>query len=374
VQLAAGALGGMIAAVTAQGPSALWYATRGAGATTTVLLTASVVLGIGEERGWRLGGSTRYAIAAMHRTISMLAMAMLAIHILTTLLDPFPRIAVLATFVPFATDYRPLWMGLGAVASDLLIAIIVTSVLRHRLGYRTWRGVHWAAYACWPFAILHGLGAGSDTKSVWMLVLTLGSVAIVLVTVLARLAREGTPASARIGATSAATLGAVGLAVWLLQGPLANGWARRAGTPASVLAAFTPRASATTGRTASAPADAFARSFSASFAGPLRQGTSASGVSVVDLRLRLHGGPGGVLRIRLGGSALPGGGLSMDRSAVTLGPLARPGEYQGKVQFLQDTVLRAEVGDASGRALRLELSLSVAGQSVNGTVSGRPVT
>jgi sulfoxide reductase heme-binding subunit YedZ len=363
----------MIAAVAAHGPSALWYATRGAGATTTVLLTLSVVLGIGEERGWRPGGSPRYAVAAMHRTISMLAMAMLAIHIVTTLLDPFPRIAVLATFVPFATNYRPLWMGLGAVASDLLIAIMVTSLLRHRLGYRTWRGVHWAAYACWPIAILHGLGAGSDTKATWMLVLTLGSVAAVLVAVLARLARAGTPASARVGVTSAATLGAVGLAVWLSQGPLASGWAKRAGTPASVLAAFKPPTTATTHRTPKAPADAFARSFSASFAGPLRQGTSSSGVSVVDLRLRLRGGPEGVLRIRLGGSAIPGGGLRMDRSAVTLGPVASPAEYQGRVQFLQDTVLRAEVGNASGRALRLEVNLSVAGQSVNGTVSGRPV-
>ena len=98
----------MIAAAGAHGPSVLWYATRGAGATTTVLLTASVVLGIGEERGWRPGGSPRYAIAALHRTISMLALTMLAIHIVTTILDPFPKIGPVAAFVPYATDYRPL--------------------------------------------------------------------------------------------------------------------------------------------------------------------------------------------------------------------------------------------------------------------------
>ena len=362
----------MIAAVTAQGPSALWYATRGAGATATVLLTASVVLGIGEERGWRPGGSPRYAVAALHRTISMLAMAMLAIHIVTTILDPFPRIAVLAVFVPFATDYRPLWMGLGAVASDLLVALIVTSVLRNRLGYRAWRGVHWAAYACWPIAVLHGLGTGSDTKATWMLVLTLASVAAVLVAVLARLARAGTSAYARVGTTSAATLGVLGLGVWLPQGPLASGWAKRAGTPASVLAAFIPRSPAPR-PAARAKADPLGRSFSASFAGPLRQGTSSSGAAVVDLRLRLRGGPRGILRIRMSGPALPGGGLRMDRSSVTLGPPASPAQYQGKVQFLQDTVLRAEVGSVSGRALRLEVNLSVAGGSVNGTVSARPV-
>jgi sulfoxide reductase heme-binding subunit YedZ len=365
----------VIAAVSAHGPSALWYATRGAGATTTVLLTASVVLGIGEERGWRPGGSPRYAIAALHRTISMLALTMLATHVVTTILDPFPRIGVLAAFVPYATSYRPLWMGMGAVAADLLLAVLVTSLVRRRLGYRAWRGVHWAAYACWPIAILHGLGTGSDAKSAWMLALTLGSVAAVVLAVLARVARAGTPSPARMGVTSAATLSVIGFAVWLPQGPLADGWARRAGTPSNVLAAFNPPAPA--GRraaSATTASDPFARAFSSAFAGPLREGTSAGGVAVVDLRLRLAGQPDGILRIRLGGSALPGGGLTMDRSAVTLGPPGKPAEYQGKVQYLQDTVLRAKVGSADGRALRLDVNLSVDAGSVRGTVSGRPLT
>jgi hypothetical protein len=138
-----------------------------------------------------------------------------------------------------------------------------------------------------------------------------------------------------------------------------------------VLAAFKPPAAAAT---RSAPAgDAFGQTFSAAFTGPLREGTSANGTAVVDLRLHLQGRPEGILRIRLGGSALPGGGLSMDRSAVTLGPPERPTEYQGKVQFLQNTLLRAEVGSADGRALRLNVNLSVDGGSVSGTVSGRPL-
>jgi hypothetical protein len=361
-----------VIAAAAHGPSALWYATRGAGATTTVLLTASVVLGIAEERGWRPGGSPRYAVAALHRTISMLALTMLAVHIVTTLLDPFPKIAVLAAFVPFATDYRPLWMGFGAVAADLLLAVIVTSLVRRRLGYRAWRGVHWAAYACWPVAILHGLGTGSDTKATWMLALTFGSVAAVVLAVLARVARADTPARLRVGATAAAVLTVVGLAAWAPAGPLAQGWAQRAGTPASVLTAFNPPAKRRP--SARRVSDGFAHAFSADFTGPVREGTSADGTSVVDLRLRLQGQPHGVLRIRLGGSALPGGGLSMQRSAVTLGPPGRPTEYEGKVQFLQDNFLRAEVGSADGRAVRLSVGLSVDGGSVNGTVSGRPLT
>lgn len=364
----------MIAAAATHGPSAFWYATRGAGATTTVLLTASVVLGITEERGWRPGGTSRYSIAALHRTISMLALAMLAIHIVTTILDPFPKIGIAAAFIPFGTDYRPLWMGFGAVAADLLIAITITSLVRRRLGYRVWRGVHWAAYACWPVAILHGLGTGSDVKSTWMLALTVLSVAAVALAVLARVARAATPGAARVGATSAAVLGIGALAFWLPQGPLADGWAKRAGTPASVLTAFNPRAPVTVTKRAKRPArDPFAHTFSEQFSGPLREGTSRDGSAVVDLNLRLQGTPDGVLHIRLGGQALPGGGLSMQRSAVTLGPPGQPNKYQGKVQFLQDNFLRSEVGSAEGSAVRLSVSLNVGGGSVSGTVSGRPL-
>jgi hypothetical protein len=264
-------------------------------------------------------------------------------------------------------------MGLGTVASDLLLALIITSLLRRRLGYGAWRAVHWAAYACWPVAILHGLGTGSDTKSTWMLALTLASVAAVLVAVLARLARPGTSSSARIGATSAATLSVIGLAVWLPGGPLAKGWAKKAGTPASVLNAFRPARVKPVTKTVSAPADPFNHAFSASFSGPIKEGASAGGLEVVDLKLRLDGSPDGTLRIRLGGPPLPGGGLRMDRSAVTLGPPGSPGEYQGKVDFLQDTVLRARVGSSAGRALRLDVNLSIEGNSVQGTVNGRPL-
>jgi sulfoxide reductase heme-binding subunit YedZ len=338
-----------------------------------LLITASVVLGNGEERGWRPAKAPRYALAALHRTVSMLALAALAVHIVTTIADPFPKIGIGAAFIPFATNYRSLWMGLGTVASDLLVALVITSLVRRRLGYRAWRAVHWAAYACWPVAILHGLGTGSDTKSTWMLALTLGAVAAVLVAVLARLARPGTPSNVRIGATSAATLSVIGLAVWLPGGPLGSGWAKRAGTPSSVLNAFKPKPVRNVTRTASAPADPFAHSFSASFSGLLREGASAGGLEVVDLKLRLSGSPDGILRIRLGGPPLPGGGLRMDRSAVTLGPPGAPAQYRGRVDFLQNTVLRAKVGSAAGRALRLDVNLTIGNNTVQGTVNGTPL-
>ena len=370
----------MILAV-GHGPSALWYATRGAGAVTLILLTASVVLGIGEVRRWSPAGAPRFAVASLHRTLSLLGLAVLVVHVVTTLADPFPPIGLLTAVVPFATDYRPLWMGMGTLAADLVLALVLTSLVRRRLGYRAWRGLHWLAYACWPVAVLHGLGTGSDTKATWMLVLTLACVAAVVAAQANRLAARETPRPARAGAAAVMVAACLGLAVWLTQGPLAQGWARRAGTPASVLSAFAPKVAAAPATAVPAPRtaarhvreDALARPFTATLDGSLHKGLSSGGASVIDLSMRLHGGPSGVLRIRLGGSATQDGGLLMHESSVAMGPTADPGRYQGRIEFLDGTRLRAVVGSADGRAVRLDVDLSLGETTVAGRVHAAPV-
>ena len=103
-------------------------------------------------------------LEAVHRNASLLAMVFLCVHIATALLDGFAPIRLIDVIVPFGSAYRPLWLGFGAVAFDLLIAVTITSLLRRRLGYRAWRATHWAAYACWPVALLHGLGTGATPR------------------------------------------------------------------------------------------------------------------------------------------------------------------------------------------------------------------
>src|SRR5207248_9285466 len=82
--------------------------------------------------------------------------------------DGYVPIRWIDAVVPFTSQYKPLWLGLGAVAVDLLLAVIVTSLLRVRIGHRVWRAVHWMAYACWPVAVIHGLGTGSASGQTWM--------------------------------------------------------------------------------------------------------------------------------------------------------------------------------------------------------------
>jgi sulfoxide reductase heme-binding subunit YedZ len=148
---------------------ALWYLTRGSGIVTLVLLTATVVLGLTTSARWATPWWPRFVTEGLHRNLSLLVLVFLALHVLTTVVDGYAPIRWLDAVVPFGSAYKPVWLGLGAVALDLLVAVAVTSLVRARLGHRTWRAVHWLAYACWPVALLHGLAIGSDTRQAWML-------------------------------------------------------------------------------------------------------------------------------------------------------------------------------------------------------------
>ncbi|MCF7548637.1 ferric reductase-like transmembrane domain-containing protein [Pseudonocardia sp. WMMC193] len=157
-----------------------WYASRAAGLVSLVLLSGSVLLGIGGVTRAASARWRRFAVQRLHRNLSMLAVAFVALHVLTAVLDGYVPIAWLDVLLPFTSAYEPWWLGLGTVALDLLLAVLVTSLLRVRLGLRAWRAVHRAAYVCWPVAVLHGIGlGGADTTTWWVLALTLACVAAV---------------------------------------------------------------------------------------------------------------------------------------------------------------------------------------------------
>src|ERR1017187_1591967 len=163
-------------------------------------------------------------------------MVFLILHIVTSVFDTFAPISLLDAFIPFGGSYRPFWLGLGAVSFDLLLAVTITSLLRQRMGYGTWRAIHWLTYASWPIALLHGLGTGSDVKSAWLLVLSIACLAVVLAAVLARVI-AGWPENLgqRGAALGGATAFSLFLLLWLPGGPLGAEWARRSGTPSSLL-------------------------------------------------------------------------------------------------------------------------------------------
>jgi len=152
--------------------TALWYASRATGVVALVLLTVVVLLGILVNRQGRLPGLPRFAVTGLHRSISLLAVAFLAVHVLTAVADPYVTIRLIAAVVPFTSGYEPFAIGLGAVSLDLIAALIVTSLLRAHLGRRLWRAVHWLAYASYPVALLHSVTSAKDLRSGGLLALT----------------------------------------------------------------------------------------------------------------------------------------------------------------------------------------------------------
>jgi len=150
----------------------LWYASRATGIVAMVLLSLVVVLGVLVSRKVRLPGLPRFAVVGLHRRVSLIAVLFVAVHVLSAVADSYVSISLAAVIIPFTSAYRPLEVGLGVVALDLGIAVIGTSLLRTRIGWKTWRLVHWLAYAAYPIAILHGFTSATDLRSGALLAVT----------------------------------------------------------------------------------------------------------------------------------------------------------------------------------------------------------
>jgi hypothetical protein len=347
----------------------LWYVTRGTGVVALLLLTASILMGIGVAVRWRGRNWPRFAIADAHRNLTLLSIAFVAVHVVTTVADGFAPISLTAAVVPFASPYRPLWLALGTISFDLLLALVATSLARGRVPARAWRLVHWLAYAAWPVALLHAFGTGSDARFGWFTLLGFLCLAAVVLAVLARLLRVKGRHGTRVVAAAVALAAPLAIAGWYRSGPLQPGWARRAGTPAAVIArAHHTVVQASLVRRPSAPAPP--RSFVSAIAGSVAERQAASGLVDIRIALQLRGGPRGAARIDLRGEP-NGGGVAMTASGVSFVPATTRSVYTGSVVALEGPRVVAVVRDGSGHRLRLAFGLSIdaGSRSVSGIVT-----
>ena len=354
---------------TAHASKLLWYLTRGSGLVCLVLLTASVVLGI--LTTIRASGPRwpRFLVAALHRNVSLFVMVVLVFHIAVAILDSYAPLGWLDAVLPLNSSYRPVWLGLGALSLDLLLAVIVTSLLRTRLGHRRWRAVHWASYASWLSAVVHGLGTGSDTKTPWVLVLTIACVVSVVAALAIRLV-AGWPAHRRLR-LSAAGLGIVSITVltgWVQAGPLQPGWARTAGTPASLLA----KAAAPTAKASSSPG--VTQAFSDQLSGRLTQSAAdSSGQVRITLDMTAAGALPAALKVVITGQPSPGGGVTETGSGVAFTPSGASTSWNGTLTTLDGQRLTCRVTNG-GQTLVLRLDLAIDGGTgaISGQLRGQP--
>jgi sulfoxide reductase heme-binding subunit YedZ len=182
----------------------LWFATRGSGIVSLILLSTVACLGLLAVSRAQAPIWPRFLTVGLHRNLALLSVAFVGAHVATAVLDPFTSLGLAAAVVPLASSYRPLQVALGVISMELLLAVIVTSLLRERIGQRLWRAVHWAAYAAWPLAVAHTITAGSDGVALWMLLVQAGCVAAVGACFVWRLTAGETNRS-RLGAVTGGT-------------------------------------------------------------------------------------------------------------------------------------------------------------------------
>jgi methionine sulfoxide reductase heme-binding subunit len=337
----------------------VWYLTRGTGAVALVLLTTVTVLGVLNSVRWSPPRTPRFVLQRIHRNLSLLAVAFIAVHIATAVIDGFAGIRWIDAVTPFVSAYRPFWLGLGAVAFDLIIAIALTSLLRGHLSYVMWRVVHWMSYALWGVALFHALGTGSDASRPWMLGLVAVSIGAVAAAVVWRIG---------VGLAMGSVAFPLALVVWFVSGPAQPGWAARAGTPRHLLP-HSSAARAVAPNTVSTPAapKPLVLPPTADVNGVTRLHRRQSGLATVDISLSSRGSPPLSIAVVLHGTA-EGEGINMSDGSVTLTPPHGAAPYEGTVTGLAGGEINASLSDGHGDDMDLSLALQI---SSSGQTTGQ---
>ncbi|MGD0313213.1 MAG: ferric reductase-like transmembrane domain-containing protein [Acidimicrobiales bacterium] len=363
-------MNGAVLPMAATGGKDLWYLTRSTGLVALVLLTATVVLGVVASVGWTAERWPRFLSQAVHRNLSLLCVTFVALHVVTTVSDGYVPIGFADAFLPFLTPYRPLWVGLGALAFDLLLVVLVTSALRHYIGYGSWRFVHWLAYLCWPIAMFHSLGSGSDSALPFTLGLDALATAAVLAAVAWRLAcGRGFSPGRRLAAAVVAAVVILAIAVFAEVGPLRPGWSRRAGTSTTLLDQLARESAATPPAVAPAGSAGVGTVPSAPFTFDLTGSESVSAPDAQDtvhdtLSTQLHDPSSTSLTVVLNGTPAQGGGITMTSGSVVFGT------YRGTVTSLDGDTVVAAVSAPGPESLTLSLQPDPNSGEVSGTVTG----
>jgi hypothetical protein len=215
-----------------------WYAARTAGIIAYLILTGVVLVGLTLSGQLRVPHWPKFAVTDVHRFGGLLVGVFVSIHIATIAIDTFTPFSFTQLLVPLSSHYRPLWTGLGIVAAEMLVALAVTNALRTRIPYRWWRRIHILNFAVWGAATVHGIGAGTDTPSLWMTAIYAGSVSSVLAALVWRSTRKRLAPSAVRGLAATAAVVGLAVAVGLTATPHSHAPRRAVATPLTFADSF----------------------------------------------------------------------------------------------------------------------------------------
>jgi hypothetical protein len=132
----------------------MWETARVGGLLAYVLAAASVCLGLLLSLKVRSPQWPRFVTDGLHRHVTIVGLVFTAVHTLAVWLDPFTAFAPSEVFVPFASHYRPLWIGMGTVAAYLMVAVYLSEKIRPHIGYGWWRRFHYVSFAIFVLGTL----------------------------------------------------------------------------------------------------------------------------------------------------------------------------------------------------------------------------
>lgn len=199
-----------------------WYAARAGGVVAYLLLTTVVLLGLQMSSKRRIQRWPRIAIEDVHRFAAFAAGSFVVIHIIAIAIDSYLPFSIPSLVVPFIAHYRPTWVGIGVVAAELMLAVAIANRLRGRvLSYSAWRKAHYATFAVWAGATIHGIGSGTDRSSAWLIAIEIAAAGAVVAMTAWRVVQPRLRAGHDLGFVPAAAGGlAAALVLFLSLGPL----------------------------------------------------------------------------------------------------------------------------------------------------------
>ncbi len=349
--------------------SLTWDIARTGGLVAYALLTGSVAIGLLLSLGWRSPRWTRFVTNEVHRFVTLLALVFIVIHGVAIAIDPFIKMSLADVLVPFLTSYRPVYVAFGIIAGYLAVAVYLSERIRGRIGYTWWRRFHGFAFVAFALALVHGIGTGSDTRSIGALGIYGSSLFLVGLLLILRLLPDP-PRRARPVVAGMTILGVAAVVGFTVIGPLQPGWNAKAGGAAST-ATVAPSDGAATSAAGNA-------STPAATPAPAGLGVTVSSPLPFDGTLSRRG-----RAVQVQGQTTDGSGAFLfqlvgdDDDARTSGQVVLntgTGQVcQGTVASVGDTTIDATCATADGTRWSLRLAVTRASQGqISGTVEVSP--
>ncbi len=162
-------LPGLTNSILGSQPKVFWFLSRGSAISSYLLLWLSMAFGLVLTNRMAQVWPGGPAALDLHEYVSLLGLAFALFHAMILLGDQFINFSMLQVLLPFATQsYRPAWVGLGQISFYVMAIVTFSFYVRKRLGNRTWRLIHYASFASYLLALVHGVLSGTDTGAPWM--------------------------------------------------------------------------------------------------------------------------------------------------------------------------------------------------------------